>query len=200
MPGTPTASMRNLVPRLGREHVARRHGGSGFAIVDADRLCPLPGQTSMNPPPPMLPAAGYVTVKAKAVATAASTALPPRLRIATPHVARLGRDRHHHATLRSHGLRGTPAGPLRSRMTLTTKRRTHILRHRTIEQECRDEGRIAGWPRCQKTLRRSDICEFVCRRFHHSGFPEYDRRERTAATQDTSYAKTISKRLYPCCP
>src|SRR5437899_531504 len=38
----------------------------------------------MNPPPPMLPAAGYVTARANAVATAASTALPPRLRMETP--------------------------------------------------------------------------------------------------------------------
>src|SRR5437762_11480485 len=38
----------------------------------------------MNPPPPMLPAAGSTTASAKAVATAASTALPPRFRISTP--------------------------------------------------------------------------------------------------------------------
>src|SRR4029079_12382732 len=38
----------------------------------------------MKPPPPMLPAVGYVTASAKPVATAASTALPPSLRISTP--------------------------------------------------------------------------------------------------------------------
>src|SRR5688500_7015954 len=38
----------------------------------------------MKPPPPMLPAVGYVTAMAKAVATAASTAVPPRARIAAP--------------------------------------------------------------------------------------------------------------------
>jgi hypothetical protein len=38
----------------------------------------------MKPPPPRLPAAGYVTASAKAVATAASTALPPCLRMDTP--------------------------------------------------------------------------------------------------------------------
>ena len=32
---------------------------------------------TMNPPPPMFPAAGYVTASAKPVAIAASTALPP---------------------------------------------------------------------------------------------------------------------------
>ena len=31
----------------------------------------------MNPPPPMLPAVGWTTASANAVATAASTALPP---------------------------------------------------------------------------------------------------------------------------
>src|SRR5205085_11895879 len=34
-------------------------------------------RTSVKPPPPMLPATGYVTASANAVATAASTALPP---------------------------------------------------------------------------------------------------------------------------
>src|SRR3982751_6413181 len=39
---------------------------------------------TMKPPPPMLPALGCVTASAKAVATAASMALPPFLRIAAP--------------------------------------------------------------------------------------------------------------------
>src|SRR5262245_51586723 len=38
----------------------------------------------MNPPPPMLPASGHVTASANATATAASTALPPFFRMATP--------------------------------------------------------------------------------------------------------------------
>src|SRR5579863_8983146 len=38
----------------------------------------------MNPPPPMLPAAGSTTASANATATAASTAFPPRFRISTP--------------------------------------------------------------------------------------------------------------------
>ena len=38
----------------------------------------------MNPPPPTLPAAGSVTASAKPVATAASTAFPPRRMISTP--------------------------------------------------------------------------------------------------------------------
>src|SRR5687767_10682543 len=38
----------------------------------------------MNPPPPMLPADGCVTASANAVATAASTALPPRRRMSAP--------------------------------------------------------------------------------------------------------------------
>src|SRR6266702_2767612 len=35
----------------------------------------------MKPPPPILPASGYVTASVKAIATAASTALPPSLKI-----------------------------------------------------------------------------------------------------------------------
>ena len=38
----------------------------------------------MNPPPPMFPASGFVTASAKAIATAASTALPPALRMFNP--------------------------------------------------------------------------------------------------------------------
>src|SRR5437762_3330045 len=41
-------------------------------------------RTSMNPPPPILPAAGSTTANANAVATAASTAFPPFCRISTP--------------------------------------------------------------------------------------------------------------------
>ena len=38
---------------------------------------PRPAGSSRKPPPPMLPAVGWVTASANAVATAASTALPP---------------------------------------------------------------------------------------------------------------------------
>src|SRR5687767_15939763 len=38
----------------------------------------------MYPPPPRLPASGYVTASANPTATAASTALPPRRRVSTP--------------------------------------------------------------------------------------------------------------------
>src|SRR6266508_3631157 len=39
---------------------------------------------NIKPPPPMFPAPGQVTASAKPTATAASTALPPRVRISTP--------------------------------------------------------------------------------------------------------------------
>src|SRR5262245_26817929 len=45
---------------------------------------PAPGCTIMNPPPPMLPASGQVTAIVRATATAASTAVPPRLSTAVP--------------------------------------------------------------------------------------------------------------------
>ena len=38
----------------------------------------------MKPPPPIFPAAGHVTAKANAVATAASTALPPPCSTSSP--------------------------------------------------------------------------------------------------------------------
>ena len=45
---------------------------------------PSASRIRMKPPPPMLPAAGSTTARAKAVATAASTALPPLFKISTP--------------------------------------------------------------------------------------------------------------------
>src|SRR6185436_12414777 len=45
---------------------------------------PFGVRTIMNPPPPILPALGCVTASANAVATAASTAFPPRARIEAP--------------------------------------------------------------------------------------------------------------------
>ena len=39
---------------------------------------------TMNPPPPILPAVGYVTAIVNPTATAASIALPPFLRISIP--------------------------------------------------------------------------------------------------------------------
>src|ERR1019366_304910 len=45
---------------------------------------PSARRTSMKPPPPMLPAVGWVTARAKPTATAASTALPPARRTSTP--------------------------------------------------------------------------------------------------------------------
>src|SRR5438105_14745847 len=41
-------------------------------------------RTSMNPPPPRLPASGHVTASVNATATAASTALPPRFMTSAP--------------------------------------------------------------------------------------------------------------------
>jgi hypothetical protein len=43
-----------------------------------------PRRATRNPPPPTLPAMGKETARAKAVATAASTAFPPLARMSTP--------------------------------------------------------------------------------------------------------------------
>ena len=45
---------------------------------------PSPVRINMNPPPPRFPASGHVTARARATATAASTALPPRFMTSTP--------------------------------------------------------------------------------------------------------------------
>src|SRR6516165_2955870 len=46
-------------------------------------VCPLT-DTTANPPPPIFPADGRVTASANAVATAASTAVPPPRRTSAP--------------------------------------------------------------------------------------------------------------------
>ena len=51
-----------------------------------NRLRPSLRWMVMNPPPPMLPQHGCTTASAKPTATAASTALPPRLRMSTPTI------------------------------------------------------------------------------------------------------------------
>src|ERR1051326_3646052 len=63
----------------------------------------------MKPPPPILPARGCVTAGANAVATAASTALPPRARIAAP-ASHAGDDVH---TTRPSFDETPSSGPLR---------------------------------------------------------------------------------------
>ena len=67
---------------------------------------PSAKRTSMNPPPPMLPAEGCVTASAKPTATAASTALPPAFSTATPASVACCSTRDHHGVPRVHRLRG----------------------------------------------------------------------------------------------
>jgi hypothetical protein len=61
----------------------------------------------MKPPPPMLPADGWVTASAKPVATAASTALPPRASTVAP-ASHAGADVHTTDAVAD----GTPGGGL----------------------------------------------------------------------------------------
>ena len=87
-PGTPAA----------RSPVAARSSGLPFGPMYMSRVAAagaisrkssatggLPAIcATMNPPPPILPAAGHTTERANAVATAASTALPPCRSISAP--------------------------------------------------------------------------------------------------------------------
>ena len=88
VPGTPTArwlwwwtfgsytpSFMNIVGDAPAGAISRK----SYAVGS-----PLAGRNTRNPPPPMLPAVGCVTASAKAVAMAASTALPPRRRMSAP--------------------------------------------------------------------------------------------------------------------
>src|SRR5690606_42065264 len=51
---------------------------------------PSAWRRTMNPPPPRLPAEGYTTARANCVAIAASTALPPALRMSSPTLVASG--------------------------------------------------------------------------------------------------------------
>src|SRR5205807_2650725 len=82
VPGTPTTLCPYWsTPLTNMSAVAAAGAVSRYSMTVG---LPLGGWMSMNPPPPMLPATGYVTASAKATATAASTALPPDLRTDTP--------------------------------------------------------------------------------------------------------------------
>ena len=59
---------------------------------------------SMKPPPPRLPAAGCTTARAKPVATAASTALPPCSRMLTPGIGGEVMHADHHPVAGADGL------------------------------------------------------------------------------------------------
>ena len=89
VPGTPTARCEAVerpsitLPSsswyMSRCALAGAFSRWSFAITR-----PSASRNTMKPPPPRLPAEGCVTASAKPVATAASTALPPRLRMSMP--------------------------------------------------------------------------------------------------------------------
>src|SRR5579871_3040330 len=93
----------------------------------------------MNPPPPRLPADGCVTASARATATAASTALPPRLRMPAPTCEAVSLDE---ATMPC-GARtgcGPPcprAGAAASRNSTFTNRRARTKT--SVDAECERE-------------------------------------------------------------
>ena len=72
----PCADAMKRSRRAARGAVSRKSIASG--------RCPCASREIQNPPPPMLPASGHVTARAKATATAASAALPPCSRISMP--------------------------------------------------------------------------------------------------------------------
>jgi hypothetical protein len=87
-PGTPLARWpvreRSVgLPSLSRNIVSVAAAG---AVSRKSSARPLRGsiRTTAKPPPPMLPAVGWTTASANAVATAASAALPPDARICLP--------------------------------------------------------------------------------------------------------------------
>ena len=75
---------RRSVPSVQEHRRAWLPAGADLAEVVGHRLARRPAGRARNPPPPMLPAVGWVTARAKAVATAASTALPPSHRTSAP--------------------------------------------------------------------------------------------------------------------
>ena len=90
VPGTPgaryPAAVSDSIDVAVRAEIHRRRGFARrrLAVVERGGGARSGVRTIMKPPPPMLPAVGYVTAIANAVATAASTALPPMVRISAP--------------------------------------------------------------------------------------------------------------------
>ena len=74
--------LRRLAGRV-EVHVARGRLRRMFAEID-DVLRPSARRISMKPPPPMLPALGWVTASASPTAAAASMALPPFFKTCNP--------------------------------------------------------------------------------------------------------------------
>ena len=85
--------------------MSRVAASGAFSRKSMNVVRPSAKRTSMNPPPPRLPAYGYVTASANPIATAASIALPPALQHSQPDVGCQGLLRHHHRVPRMHRLR-----------------------------------------------------------------------------------------------
>ena len=79
----PRRESRVGFPSLSR-YISRDDFSGARSRKSINVVRPSAKRTSMKPPPPMLPAEGWVTARARPTATAASTALPPVCRIATP--------------------------------------------------------------------------------------------------------------------
>lgn len=88
LPGTPEDRHPTMLSRVGlplaSRYMLRVAAPGAFSRKSMKAVRPSAMRMSMKPPPPILPAKGYVTAKVKPTATAASTALPPALRTATP--------------------------------------------------------------------------------------------------------------------
>ena len=67
---------RRPARRMGPTYMSR-DAAAGAVSRKSSARSSAPKRTTANPPPPRLPAVGYATAIANAVATAASTALPP---------------------------------------------------------------------------------------------------------------------------
>ena len=71
-------------------HVAAMPSSGRCSRKSMNVVRPSANRASRNPPPPMLPAQGYVTASANPTATAASIALPPAFSTATPTSVAMG--------------------------------------------------------------------------------------------------------------
>src|ERR1043166_6305172 len=117
---------------------------------------PVAVRTIMNPPPPMFPAAGGVTASADAVATAATTALPPLRRTAAPTSEAIPSTETTSPVLESTGggtaLRGWAAAGAANRTAARPKRRQRGMSGEggvetdDVEDEDSGMGRRSGRP------------------------------------------------------
>ena len=155
VPGTPAArcvsvdSPSTTLPSASR-NMSRTAAAGARSRWSLATILPSARRITMKPPPPRLPADGYVTASAKPTATAASMALPPAARTSAPTFeATSERDTTMPAVPRiASGLAAMAACAFRMTAAITSNNLIcmPLLAARTAEGILNDSGRTGNTP------------------------------------------------------